>query len=167
MTLRAARARLVATSALGLGIGLVLVAATLISRRFIEEPGSRSRPPLLRPAAVFAPTLLRDVAGPREIDAVTGQAFAPANPTAAPPASEAVPAHAPQPVPEELLLALAPKTLGPDEEPGGHDDSAAQDAADTPAPKLSRPAPADPTARPSAKTPEPRLELIDDNLWTP
>ena len=165
MRLREARARFGPSFALGLGVVAVLALATLISRRFIETPGSLSRPPALRAAAVFAPTLRGEVAGPHELDAVAGPRArdrASANPgpavAAAAAAADAevdpdqapsgVPAHRPQPIPEELLLSLvyrAPLAANLD-------------------PPL---APARAHRPPSgARPPEPPpLEMIEEDLW--
>jgi hypothetical protein len=151
MTLGAARARLVATLALGFGISVVLGAATFIARRTIEAPAARSTPPVLRTAAVFAPTLLQDVTRPEELDAITGPASNAVAQPAAPPAR----AHAPQPIPDELLLAL------------GAPAAANETPAPTAAPVASDHAPAA-ASRPKAVAPAgPRLELVDQNLWGP
>jgi hypothetical protein len=174
MKLRATRARLVATSALGLGISLVLAAATLISRHFIESTASHSRAPVLRPAAVFAPTLLRQGAGDKEIDAVSGfdpqtsislaasiAKRAAGKAVADDQAEDARPTHAPAPVPEELLLSLAPPVGDPDP---------STPAVMTPRSRAARtsPPPDAPTASPPRPAPAaPRLEMIDENLWRP
>jgi hypothetical protein len=166
MKLRAGRARLIATAALGLGVGLVLAAATLISRHFIESTAAHSRAPVLRPAAVFAPTLLGAGASDKEIDAVSG--FVP-QPRAAlegtmgagETTENGSAPHAPVPVPEELLLSLAP----PADDPGPT----------TAIPRRTAPGTTGAVPRsPAARTPrvpiapaEPRLEMIDDNLWRP
>ena len=165
MRLREARARFGLSFALGLGVSAVLALATIISRRFIETPGSLSRPPVLRAAAVFAPTLRGEVAGPRELDAVAGPRAGDgaedqdATTSAAAAILEGkldpgqgpagVPAHRPQPIPEDLLLSLAYRAplaanLG-------------QAAARA---RPSRPAPA---ARPPEEPPP--LELIEEDLW--
>jgi hypothetical protein len=177
MKLRATRARLVATSALGLGISLVLAAATLISRHFIESTASHSRAPLLRPAAVFAPTLLRPGAGDKEIDAVSGfdpqAAIARAASIAKRAAGKAVaddqaedarPAHAPAPVPEELLLSLAPPVGGPDPFAAA---APAGVPPRSPAARTSHPPDAPAASAPRSAPAEPRLEMIDENLWRP
>jgi hypothetical protein len=166
MKLRAARARLIATSALGLGVGLVLAAATLISRHFIESTAAHSRAPVLRPAAVFAPTLLGAGASDKEIDAVSG--FVP-QPRAAlertmgadETAEDGSAPHAPVPVPEELLLSLAP--------PAG-DPEPTRAPPRKIAPGTTGAVPRSPAPRtPGAPNPpaEPRLEMIDENLWRP
>jgi hypothetical protein len=150
------RARLAATSTLGLGIALVLAAATSISHLYIESTATRSRAPVLRPAAVFAPTLLGSGAGEKEIDAVSG--FTPHVAIAegggkrgsAGTTNDVRAAHAPVPVPEELLLSLAPPLAG---------DAPAPPAAARTSPAAKAP----PAPRPA----EPRLEMIDDNLWRP
>ena len=151
MTLGAARARLVGTLALGVGIAVVLGAATFIARRTIEAPGTHSTPPVLRPAAVFAPTLLRDVTGPRDIDAITAPGM---NPTAPPQQPAAALSHAPQPIPEELLLALGPPAPAPEVSA-----PAAPPQEKRAAPPASRPKPAPPAG--------PHLEMLDQNLWGP
>ena len=159
MKLRATRARLIATSALGLGISLVLAAATLISRHFIESTASHSRAPVLRPAAVFAPSVSGEGAGDKEIDAVSGFV-----PQAA--SEDARPTHAPAPVPEELLLSLAP----PADDPDPSAVAAPGASAATGVPPRSRAVRTNHAQDPppaSTAPAEPRLEMIDENLWRP
>jgi hypothetical protein len=172
MKLRGAGARLLSTAALALGIGFVLAAATIISRRFIETPARRARPPVLRQAAVFAPTLVGAGTAAGEIDAIAGPAW-PAQAAVrlwAPPSVDAYAAsqkvsptavaladHAPRPVPAELLRSLCPPAAGTVPTGGPV------------APKPAAARPTSPAALPLAKPapPEPRLELIDENIWHP
>jgi hypothetical protein len=166
MKLRAARARLIATSALGLGISLVLATATLISRHFIESTAAHSRAPVLRPAAVFAPTLLGAGAGDKEIDAVSGfvpqpRAAAGGTKASGETTEDGAAAHAPVPVPEELLLSLAPPAGDPEPTPATPHGTGPETMGATPR------SPAPRTPGPPSAPAEPRLEMIDENLWRP
>jgi hypothetical protein len=148
MTLAAFRSRFGPSFALGLGVALLLAVATLLSRWLIEAPGSRPRTPLLRPAAVFAPSLVPAVAAGAAVE----------RPPRLDQTSVGHPsAHTPQPIPEELLLALggvpAPEPTPPVGPP----------VAEAAAPGVSGEIkPVKPSQPPK---PEPKIELLNEDLW--
>lgn len=146
MTLAAFRSRFGPSFALGLGVALLLAVATVLSRWLIEAPGSRPRTPLLRPAAVFAPSLVPAVAAGAAVE----------QPPRFDQTSMGHPGgHTPQPIPEELLLALgAPAAPTPPVGP-----PVAEAVAPTMGAEIKPAEPSQPAK------PEPKIELLNEDLW--
>ena len=139
-----------------IGIGLVLLGATFVSRRFIEGPEPRRFSPLLRPVVMLPPPPV----APLDTDA------------GSPPRQRAI--HEPQPIPPDLLLALGQSRTG-----GPGDKTEAAPLAETLAPAVPRPTSPKgglprQTAAPDAgvlpsrgRASPPPIELIEEDLWRP
>ncbi len=129
-----------------LGVGLVLLGATFVSRRFIEGPEPRRFSPLLRPVVLLHTPPV-----------------APAVADAGPPSRQRE-IHEPQSIPPDLLLALGQsRTTGP------RDKTAAVPPPPSPKGGLPRR-----TAEPDAgvlpsrgRASSPSIELIEEDLWRP